>query len=243
MIAYQVNMYITADSRLPIPAPERMYFNRESDLLLRKSLYSIPSGGESWAWVSTTNVLRQIAFPNEVVMALITCSSNVSILYVSRRSTYRRTSMVFSRRNLLMISTACSLMYPPSMRPGVSIMFKVNPALVREHIIGLRPSDWKALTLATLSPTMELTVDDLPTPPFPITRIVNVLTFSSLSLPRSSCRLVWVAAGNCCSPVHSRGIGAAITAGRYGGRGGGRLNPRSGGGGRRRGRGLRRGGL
>jgi hypothetical protein len=95
------------------------------------------------------------------------------------------------------------------MRPGVSIMFKVNPALVREHIIGLRPSDciettyirmhshtsrtqnrgtnrnmardkrdtWKALTLATLSPTMELTVDDLPTPPFPITRIVNVLTF------------------------------------------------------------------
>jgi hypothetical protein len=41
-----------------------------------------------------------MAFPNEVVMALITCSSNVSILYVSRRSTYRRTSMVFSRRNL-----------------------------------------------------------------------------------------------------------------------------------------------
>jgi hypothetical protein len=31
--------------------------------------------------------------------------------------------------------------------------------------------------VATLSPTMELTVDDLPTPPFPITRIVNVLTF------------------------------------------------------------------
>jgi hypothetical protein len=88
-------------------------------------------------------------------------------------------------------------------------MFKVNPALVREHIIGLRPSDcketthnnalphkqsnpdkgtnikqgreqgetWNALTLATLSPTMELTVDDFPTPPFPITRIVNVLTF------------------------------------------------------------------
>ena len=42
---------------------------------------------------------------------------------------------------LLMMSTACSLMYPPSMSPGVSIMFKVNPALVREHIIGLRPSD------------------------------------------------------------------------------------------------------
>ena len=42
---------------------------------------------------------------------------------------------------LFMISTACSLMYPPSMSPGVSIMFKVNPTLVREHIVGLRPSD------------------------------------------------------------------------------------------------------
>jgi hypothetical protein len=42
---------------------------------------------------------------------------------------------------LFMISTACSLMYPPSMSPGVSIMLKVKPALVRLHIIGLRPSD------------------------------------------------------------------------------------------------------
>jgi hypothetical protein len=40
-----------------------------------------------------------------------------------------------------------------------------------------RRETWKALTLATLSPTMVLTVDDLPTPPFPITRRVNVLTF------------------------------------------------------------------
>ena len=40
-----------------------------------------------------------------------------------------------------------------------------------------RRKTWKALTVATLSPTMEFTVDDLPTPPFPITRIVNVLTF------------------------------------------------------------------
>jgi hypothetical protein len=39
-----------------------------------------------------------------------------------------------------------------------------------------RSKTWKALTEATLSPTMELTVDDFPTPPFPITRIVNVLT-------------------------------------------------------------------
>jgi hypothetical protein len=46
--------------------------------------------------------------------------------------------------------------------------------------IEIRPGKsitWKALTVATLSPTMELTVDDFPTPPFPITRIVNVLTF------------------------------------------------------------------
>jgi len=39
-----------------------------------------------------------------------------------------------------------------------------------------RSKTWKALTVVTLSPTMELTVDDFPTPPFPITRIVNVLT-------------------------------------------------------------------
>jgi hypothetical protein len=40
-----------------------------------------------------------------------------------------------------------------------------------------RNKTWKALTVATLSPTIELTVDDFPTPPFPITRIVSVLTF------------------------------------------------------------------
>lgn len=36
---------------------------------------------------------------------------------------------------------------------------------------------WKALTATTRSPMMELMVEDFPTPLFPITRIVNVLTF------------------------------------------------------------------
>ena len=33
-------------------------------------------------------------------------------------------------------------MYPPSMRPGVSIMFNVKPALDRDTITGLGPSDF-----------------------------------------------------------------------------------------------------
>lgn len=41
----------------------------------------------------------------------------------------------------------------------------------------VKQQTWKALTAATLSPIMEFTVDDFPTPPLPITRIVNVLTF------------------------------------------------------------------
>lgn len=40
------------------------------------------------------------------------------------------------------ISSALSLMYPPSMRPGVSIMFSVKPALDRDTITGLGPSDF-----------------------------------------------------------------------------------------------------
>jgi len=40
------------------------------------------------------------------------------------------------------ISSAISLMYPPSMRPGVSIMFNVKPALDRDTITGLGPSDF-----------------------------------------------------------------------------------------------------
>lgn len=35
---------------------------------------------------------------------------------------------------------------------------------------------WKALTATTRSPIIELRVEDFPTPPFPITRIVNVFT-------------------------------------------------------------------
>lgn len=42
---------------------------------------------------------------------------------------------------LLIMSSAKVLMYPPSMRPGVSITFKVNPALDRDTITGLGPSD------------------------------------------------------------------------------------------------------
>jgi len=33
-------------------------------------------------------------------------------------------------------------MYPPSIRPGVSIMFNVKPALARDTITGLGPSDY-----------------------------------------------------------------------------------------------------
>ena len=36
---------------------------------------------------------------------------------------------------------------------------------------------WKALTGTTLSPIIEFTMEDFPTPPFPITRMVNVVTF------------------------------------------------------------------
>ena len=36
------------------------------------------------------------------------------------------------------------------MRPGVSIMFNVNPALAREIIIGLKPSDYKNSNALTM---------------------------------------------------------------------------------------------
>lgn len=57
-------------------------------------------------------------------------------------------------------------------------------------------STWKGLTDTTLSPIMEFTVDDFPTPPFPITSIVNVLTFcrkiskvnDSLEIVKNQCK-------------------------------------------------------
>jgi hypothetical protein len=48
------------------------------------------------------------------------------------------------------ISSAISLMYPPSIRPGVSIMFNVKPALDRDTITGLGPSDFSRLKKSCL---------------------------------------------------------------------------------------------
>ena len=56
---------------------------------------------------------------------------------------------------------------------------------------------WNALTTATLSPTKELTVEDLPTPPLPTTRTVSESTLRCRSLPRMECNAVCVATGNC----------------------------------------------
>lgn len=45
------------------------------------------------------------------------------------------------------ISSVVLLMYPPSMRPGVSMMFNVNPALTRDTITGLGTSDFQKIKL------------------------------------------------------------------------------------------------
>lgn len=47
---------------------------------------------------------------------------------------------------------------------------------MKRHEKSIKLGTWKVLTAAAFSPITEFTVDDFPTPPFPITSTVNELT-------------------------------------------------------------------
>lgn len=81
---------------------------------------------------------------------------------------------------------------------------------MEKHVAFNKYITWNALTTATLSPTKELTVEDLPTPPLPTTRTVSESTLRCRSLPRMVCNAVCVATGNCWIPVHSRASGMVV---------------------------------
>lgn len=84
--------------------------------------------------------------------------------------------------NLLMISRAWSFTYPPSTSPGVSMIFNVNPALVRDTITGLGASDCKS---KVHQPDSDIVIQPLQCPLFCIEYNKKYLesTGSDYSLP------------------------------------------------------------